>query len=113
MPTLSSSKVGQIQIILVDPDSGGIYRHLKTCLHVQLVFAGGSVVKNPLANARDVGSIPGSEGPLERKMASHSGILSWEIPWTQWPGGLQSMGSQRIGHNLATQRQRVQPVLFL
>ena len=60
LPTLPSSKVGQIQIILVDPDSGGIYRHLKTCLRVQLVFAGGSVVKNPLANARDVGSIPGS-----------------------------------------------------
>ena len=59
-PTLPLSEVGQIQIILVDPESGRIYRHLKTCLHVQLVFAGGSVVKNPLANARDVGSIPGS-----------------------------------------------------
>ena len=41
----------------------------------------------------------GGEDPLEMEMAAHSSILSWEIPWTEKPGGLQSMGSQRVGHN--------------
>ena len=38
------------------------------------------------------------EDPLEKEMATHSNILAWEIPWTEEPGRLQSMGSQRIGH---------------
>ena len=42
----------------------------------------------------DVGSIPGSGGSLEEEMATHSSFLAWEIPWTEEPGGLQSMGSQ-------------------
>ena len=41
----------------------------------------------------------GQEDPLEEEMATHSGILAWEIPWTEEPGGLQSMGSQRAGHD--------------
>ena len=40
----------------------------------------------------------GQEDPLEEEMAIHSGILAWKIPWTDKPGGLQSMGSQRVGH---------------
>ena len=44
----------------------------------------------------DVGSIPGSEDPLEKEMATHSSILAWRIPWTEEPGGLQSMGSHRV-----------------
>ena len=43
----------------------------------------------------------GWENPLEKEMATHSSILAWEIPWTEELGGLQSMGSQRVGHNLA------------
>ena len=39
------------------------------------------------------------EDPLEKGMATHSSILAWRIPWTEEPGGLQSMGSQRAGHN--------------
>ena len=38
-------------------------------------------------------------GKLEKAMATHSSILAWQIPWTEEPGGLQSTGSQRIGHN--------------
>ena len=38
----------------------------------------------------------GGEDPLEKEMATHSSILAWRIPWTQKPGGLQSMGSQRV-----------------
>ena len=41
----------------------------------------------------------GQEDSLEKEMATHSSILAWRIPWTEEPGGLQSMGSQRVGHN--------------
>ena len=53
------------------------------------------MVKNPPANEGDVGSSLGWEDPLEREMVTHSSILAWEIPWTEEPGGLQSMGSQK------------------
>ena len=39
------------------------------------------------------------EDPLEKEMATHSSTLVWKIPWTEEPGGLQSMGSQRVGHD--------------
>ena len=42
---------------------------------------------------------PGEEIPLEKEMATHSSILAWRIQWTKEPGGLQSMGSQRVGHD--------------
>ena len=42
------------------------------------------------------------EDPLEKGMATHSSTLTWRIPWTEEPGGLQSVGSQRVGHNLVT-----------
>ena len=41
----------------------------------------------------------GWEDPLEEKMATYSNILAWEIPWTEEPGGLQSLGLQRVGHD--------------
>ena len=44
----------------------------------------------------------GREDPLEKEMATHSNTLAWKIPWTEEPGRLQSMGSQRVGHNWAT-----------
>ena len=47
----------------------------------------------------------GREDPLEKEMATHSSILAWRIPWSEEPGVLQSMGSQSVGHNLATQQQ--------
>ena len=58
-------------------------------------FPGGSVVKNPSAvQEMGVRSL-GQEDPLEKDMATHSSILAWEIPWTQEPGRLQSMGLQK------------------
>ena len=42
------------------------------------------------------GSIPRSEDPLEKRMATHSSILAWRLPWTEESGALQSMGSQRV-----------------
>ena len=44
----------------------------------------------------------GREDPLELETETHFSIFTWEIPWTEEPGGLQSMGSQRLGHDLAT-----------
>ena len=41
----------------------------------------------------------GREDPLEKEMATHSSILAWRIPWTEEPGGLQSTGSPRVGHD--------------
>ena len=44
----------------------------------------------------------GQEDPLEKEMATHLTILAWRIPWTEEPAGLQSVGSQRVGHNPVT-----------
>ena len=57
------------------------------------------MVKNlPIRQEMWVQSL-GREDPLEEGMATHSSILAWEIPWTEEPGGLQSMGLQRVGHD--------------
>ena len=48
----------------------------------------------------------GREDPLEEEMATHSRILAWRIPWTEEPGGPQSLGSQRVGHDWATEHLR-------
>ena len=57
------------------------------------------LVKNPPAMQETWVRSLGWEDPLEKEMATHSGILAWRIPWTEEPGGLQSMGWQRVGHN--------------
>ena len=48
----------------------------------------------------------GQEDPLEEGMATHSSVLAWEIPWTEEPGRLQSMGLQRVRHDLGTKQQQ-------
>ena len=53
------------------------------------------MVKASVYNAGDLGQ----ENPLEKKMAIHSSSIAWKIPWTEEPGRLQSMGSQRLGHD--------------
>ena len=65
-------------------------------------FPGGSVVKNPSAVQEMRVLSLGQEDPLEKEMEIHSDILAWEIPWTEEPGRLQSMGSQRVGHDSRT-----------
>ena len=67
------------------------------------------MVKNPPAgDAGELGSIPGSGDPLEEDMATHSSILAWKMSWTEKPGGLQSIGSQRVGHDQATEHEHTQ-----
>ena len=65
-------------------------------------FPSGSVVKNlpAVQETQETGvQSLGGEDPLEEGKATHSSILAWRIPWTGEPGGLQSMGSQRAGHD--------------
>ena len=66
---------------------------------LSLGFPGGTAVKNPpVVQEMQVQSL-GCEDPLEEGMATHSSILAWRIRWTEEPGGLQSIGSQRVRHN--------------
>ena len=53
----------------------------------------------------------GQENTLEEEMATHSSILAWEIPWTEGPGRLQSMGLQQVGYALTTEHTLTQPHL--
>ena len=57
------------------------------------------MVKSPPAKQETQAQSLDREDPLEEEMATHSSILAWEIPWIEEPGGLQSMGSQRVGDN--------------
>ena len=61
-----------------------------------LGFPGGSDSKESAYNAETWLRSLGQEDPLEKGMATHSSILAWRLPWTEEPGGLQSMGSQRV-----------------
>ena len=62
-------------------------------------FPGGSDGKESTCNAGDPGLIPGWEDPLGKEMETHSSIPAWRIPWAEEPDRLQSMGSQRVGHD--------------
>ena len=65
-------------------------------------FPDGSAVKNsPTMQETQVESL-GWEHPLEKEMLTYSNILAWRLPWTEGPGRLQSMGSQRVGHDWVT-----------
>ena len=71
-------------------------------------FPGVSVVKNPPAKQETRVQTLGQEDPLEKEMATHSTILAKEIPQTEEPGGLESVGSKKVGHNLVTKQQQQQ-----
>ena len=70
---------------------GSFCREAKTSLVSQLL-------KSPPSMRETWVQSMGWEDPLEKEMATHSSIRAWRIPWTEEPGGLQSMGSQRVGH---------------
>ena len=74
-----------------------------TCSFKKFLTAGASQVAQrlkhmPAMRETWVRSL-GQEDPLEKEMATHSSILAWRIPWMEEPGGLQSTGSQRVGHD--------------
>ena len=78
-------------------------RFLSHC-YMDVGFPGGSDGKESTCNAGDPGLIPGWEDPLGKEMETHSSIPAWRIPWAEEPDRLQSMGSQRVGHDWATKR---------
>ena len=69
-------------------------------------FPGGLDAKKPPAKAEDGSLTPGSRRAPEKQMATNYSILAWKIPWTEEPGNLQSMESQRVGHDLVTKQQQ-------
>ena len=76
-----------------------------------MCFPGGSVGKEAACNAGDRVQFLDKEDTLGKEMATHSSIFAWRIPWTEEPGGLQSMGLQRVRHNLATKPPPEHPFL--
>ena len=69
---------------------------------VQWASLVGQMVNNLLAMQETQLQSLVQEDPQEKRMATHSSILAWRIPWTEEPGGLQSIGSQRVGHDWVT-----------
>ena len=75
-----------------------IYTHTHTHTYLYPLswgFPGDSIVKKPRVKQETQVQLVGWEDPLEKEMAIYSSILGWEIPWTEEPGGLQSIGSQK------------------
>ena len=70
---------------------------LNSIQHFSLLVA--QLAKNLPAMQETWGRSLGQEDPLEKEMATHSSTLAWKIPWTEKPGRLQSLGSQRVGHD--------------
>ena len=62
------------------------------------------MVKNPPASAGDMVRSLDQKDPLEKEIATHCNVLTWEIPWADASGGIQSMGSQTVRHSLATKQ---------
>ena len=82
-------------------DSPNIFHHKCVVFQLHYVtwgFPGGLAVKNSAMQETRVQSL-GWEDSSEEGMATHSSILAWRIPWTEGPGGLESIGSQRVGHS--------------
>ena len=71
------------------------------------------MVKNVLAMQESRVWFLDQEDPLEKEMATYSSILAGKIPWTEKPGGLQSMGLQRVGHDWATKHTQYNPWLLV
>ena len=71
----------------------------ETIWHYLDIFPGASDGKESACKAGGPGLFPGLGSSLEKGMTTHSSVLAWRIPWTEEPSRLQSMGSQRVGHD--------------
>ena len=91
-----------------------MYYHVQELAFKHLLrggFPGSTAGKESTCNVGDLSSIPGLGWSPEEGMATHSSILAWRIPWTEEPGGLQSMESHRVGHNWVTRHSTAQHLL--
>ena len=76
------------------------HKFMEYCTYYRYIPNGAAVKNPPAVEMEETHVRPlGQDDPLEEEMATHSNILAWEIPWTEEPGGLQFIGSQRIRHN--------------
>ena len=106
---VSENSLGLLQLLMPPPHGPALPRCLtreqrRPVFLFSPGFPGGSVAKNlPAKQETQVRSL-GREDPLEKEMATHSSLLAWRIPWIKELGGLQFMGPQRVGQNLATQQ---------
>ena len=75
-----------------------LQRFSRFLIYVRVPSLAAQRVKNPAVQETWVGSL-GQEEPLEKEVATHSSILAWRVPWTEEPGGLPSIGSQRVRHD--------------
>ena len=89
-----------IEKMLVSFSSEHMYLYTRASLVTQLV-------KNPPAMQETSVPLLGWKDPLEEGMATHSSSLAWRIPWTEEPGGLQSIGLQRVRHDRVTKNSTV------
>ena len=84
-----------VEFIFLANISGPMALHLFALAYRHTVgFLGGSMGEESMCNAGDTGSVPGWEDPLKKEMTTHSSIVTWEIPWSEKPGRLQSTGLQ-------------------
>ena len=83
----------------VSPASRTVLLNIRYIIDSCLDFPGGSDGKASVYNVGDPGSIPGLGRSPGEEMAVHSRTIAWKIPWTEEPGRLQSIGSQRVGHD--------------
>ena len=83
--------------------------YLQSTTHLDWGFPGGSAVETLPVKLETRDWSLGQRDPLEKEMTAHSSILAWEIPWTEEPGGLQSMGLQRVGHDWAAEHEVSRP----
>ena len=103
-PTSGSSPGKESACNVGDPGSiPGLGRSTEEGIGYPLQYSWASLVAQTVKNLPAVQEIwvrsLGWEDPLEKEMATHSSILAWKISWTEEPGGLQSMGSRRVGHD--------------
>ena len=98
-------KGDHLELLSLDPEKAMFKIFLSFLVTIELIFVYThwaslvvQMVKNYLQCKR-LGSIPGLGKYLEKRMATHFSILAWRIPWTEEPGRLQSIGSQRVRHD--------------
>ena len=93
------------------PYSKVIQYLIQLYIHVRASLVAQTVKNPPVMQETQVQSL-GLKDPLEKEMATYPRILAWRIPWTEEPGGLQSMRSKRIGHNSVTNTYTYVYILF-
>ena len=102
----------QNYIILIIAKAYHLYSYVFICVYVRASLVTQMVKNPPTMQEIWVGSL-GQEDPLEKGIATHCSILAWRIPWTEKLGWLQSMWSQRVGHNWATNAKTLHTHIYV